>query len=106
MRNETLKYLYWVLAGTVLVLFLVGLAAFRNLEQAQGYGELVNHTTNVLLQSEETVSLIKDAETGVRGYLLTHDSRFLEPYSQSINTVFSAIRTLDSMTIDNDRQRA
>ncbi|MEO6040217.1 MAG: CHASE3 domain-containing protein [Saprospiraceae bacterium] len=105
MRNETLKYLYWVLAGTVLVLFLVGLAAFRNLEQAQGYGELVNHTTNVLLQAEATVSLIKDAETGVRGYIITHDSKFLQPYSQSITSVFTAIRVLDSMTIDNERQR-
>ena len=106
MRNEMLKYLYWVLAGTVLVLFRVGLAAFRNLEQAQGYSMLVNHTTRVLLQAEGTISLIIDAETGVRGYMLTHDSRYMEPYSRSVINLPVSIHVLDSMTQDNDRQHA
>jgi len=106
MRNETLKYLYWVLGSTVMVLFLVGLAAFRNLEQAQEYGKLVNHTTGILRKAEESISLIKDAETGVRGYLLTRDLRFTEPYSRASLKVWPSIRALDTLTLDNPQQRA
>lgn len=105
MRKERLKYMYWLLGSMVLILFVVGLAAFRNLEQAQGYGKLVHHTNGVLLQTQKTLSLLKDAETGVRGYLLTRDYRFLEPYHHSLSRIKPAIQELDSMTSDNDRQR-
>ena len=103
MRKETLKRLYWVLATTLVVLFLVGMAAFRNLEQAQEYIRLVNHTNMVLLQAEESFSLLKDAETGVRGYLLTHDSRFLEPFYTSNKFLRPSIQKLDSLTTHNSR---
>ncbi len=106
MRKETLKYLYWILAGTVSVLFAVGLAAFHNLQQAQGYGKLVTHTTQVLLKTEETLLVLKDAETGVRGYLLTHDYDFLDPYYSSLKKIEPAIYALDTLTRDNPKQRA
>lgn len=105
MRKETLQYLYWVLAGTVFVLFLVGLAAFRNLQRAQGYGELVTHTNRVLLKTEETISLLKDAETSVRGYLLTHNYDFLDPYYASITKIEPALHELEILTKDNEKQR-
>ncbi len=105
MRKETLKYLYWVLAGTVIVLFAVGLAAFHNLQQAQGYGRLVNHTTIVLLKTEETILLLKDAESGMRGYLLTRNYDYLDPYFTCIKKLGPATRQLDSLTRDNSRQR-
>ena len=106
MHKERLQYLYWVLAGTVVVLFIVGLAAFHNLEQAQGYGKLVEHTNAVLQQTEQTIALITDAETGVGGYLLTYNSTFLEPYFHSVKQIRPAIRLLDSLTVDNQRQNA
>ncbi len=106
MHKERLKYLYWVLAGTVIVLFIVGLAAFHNLEQARGYSHLVNHTNIVLQQTEQTMALITDAEAGVRGYLLTYNSNFLLPYFHSVKHIRPAVRALDSLTADNQRQNA
>ena len=45
----------------------------------------------------EVLSTLKDAETGQRGYLLSNDSLFLEPYigaEQKINQVFSVLDTM------------
>ncbi len=106
MHKDTFKHLYWVLAGTVIILFVVGLAAFRNLEQAQGYGKLVSRTIQVLLQTEESISLLKDAENGVQGYLLTRNRNFLDPYYASQHKIKPAIRRLGSLTADYSRQRA
>ena len=39
----------------------------------------VAHTEEVLLEAEQVFSLLKDVETGARGYLLTRDPRFLAP---------------------------
>jgi CHASE3 domain sensor protein len=44
----------------------------------------VEHTHKVLLELETTLSVVKDAETGQRGYLLTGDKRYLEPYQAAI----------------------
>lgn len=42
----------------------------------------VNHTERVIAQANYTEKLIVDMETGLRGYLLTGNTEFLEPYQQ------------------------
>ncbi len=44
----------------------------------------VSHTHQVLTELEATLSTLKDAETGQRGYLLTGEERYLEPYNSAI----------------------
>ena len=45
------------------------------------------HTYEVLNSLDETVGQLSDAETGQRGYLLTGDETYLEPYRAAIKTV-------------------
>jgi len=52
-------------------------------------------TNNTIIDLESLSSNIKDAETGVRGYLLMNDAKFLEPYntsSEKLNGIFSKLR--------------
>jgi signal transduction histidine kinase len=44
---------------------------------------LVDHSNKIIIGTEALASAIKDAESGFRGYLLMHDSRFLFPYRES-----------------------
>lgn len=44
------------------------------------YSDAIEHSFEVMNKVEVLEQLLKDAETGVRGYLLTSDSTFLEPY--------------------------
>ncbi|MBX3256115.1 MAG: CHASE3 domain-containing protein [Chitinophagaceae bacterium] len=44
---------------------------------------LIGHTNSVISKLESFQSLIKDAELGFRGFVLTGDKKMLEPYHQS-----------------------
>ncbi len=51
------------------------------------------------------LSLLKDAETGQRGYLLTGDERYLEPYEDAIAALWERQRELRVGLADRPRQR-
>ena len=65
----------------------------------------VNHTNQVNLKLNEVLVNIVNAETGQRGYLLTLDSTFLEPYTGSEEKVHRNIAELDSLVSDNIQQK-
>jgi CHASE3 domain sensor protein len=51
------------------------------------------------------VSLLKDAETGQRGYILTGDEAYLEPYHAGSGEVLNVVRELRKLTADNANQQ-
>jgi signal transduction histidine kinase/CheY-like chemotaxis protein/CHASE3 domain sensor protein len=63
-----------VMAGTVL-----GLQVFRMANDAQW----VDHTDRVIAQAGHVQKLIIDQETGLRGYLVTEERYFLEPFEKA-----------------------
>src|SRR5207244_7771294 len=66
----------------------------------------VIHTFEVLTELEDTLSLLKDAETGQRGYLLTGRDRYLEPYRDAVDRIPAKLDRLKELTADNPRQQA
>ena len=66
----------------------------------------VGHTQEVLLQLSNTESLLKDAETGQRGYLYTGVPRYLAPYDLAVKQVDPALDRLAELTADNPREQA
>ncbi|SEK46750.1 GAF domain-containing protein [Stigmatella aurantiaca] len=68
------------------------------------HGE-VRHTLDVLASSEHLLSLLKDAETGQRGYLLVRDPLYLEPYQAATQAIGPALQRLRQLTSDNPRQQ-
>lgn len=78
---RTLKFAF---AVVVLVLVLDGAVSFvsaRRLVQAQ---RLARSSAAFLRQVNSTLSLLKDAETGQRGYMLGGEEKFMEPYQAAI----------------------
>ena len=65
----------------------------------------VEHTQQVQLELAEFESLLKDAETGQRGYLYTGDPRYLEPYNNAVAQGYPHITRLAELTADNPRQQ-
>jgi signal transduction histidine kinase/DNA-binding response OmpR family regulator len=52
------------------------------------------------------ISYAKDAETGQRGYLLTGDATFLEPYTGAREKIASSLNNVSRLTIESaDQQR-
>lgn len=70
----------------------------------QQANQWVEHTLTVNTQLEVVGSLIKDAETGQRGYLLTGQQRYLQPYQTALLQLPEALKMLGDMTSDNPEQ--
>jgi PAS domain S-box-containing protein len=65
----------------------------------------LNHTRQVIFELEQTESLLKDAETGQRGYLFTRDARYLAPYYLARTQIDPHFESLTRLTADNPRQQ-
>jgi PAS domain S-box-containing protein len=64
----------------------------------------VQHSQQVQLELATVVSLLKDAETGQRGYLYTGEARYLEPYNSAAQQIDSHIASLAELVADNPKQ--
>jgi PAS domain S-box-containing protein len=67
------------------LLLTVALGIGREFRQGEAVHEAVNRSYEVRLQMQTVFSLIQDAETGQRGFLVTGDDRFLDPYNSAID---------------------
>lgn len=65
----------------------------------------VDHTNLVKSKLELAISSMKDAETGQRGFLLTGNEKFLEPYNGAEKITHAAIDTVKYLTSDNLAQQ-
>lgn len=98
MKNFYIKLMFLVI---VMVLVAVSLMTYRNLNNYITEVNLIRHSREVFRALEQSLSTIKDAEIGHRGFQLTRDTLYLEPYYNSLNTLPKQIRTLDSLVKDN-----
>ena len=87
----------------VLVLALVAVRAEFQRSRELGAGVLRSYDERLQLQT--VFSLVQDAETGQRGYIITGQSRFLEPYKAAVERLDSELERLDSFQAEADAQR-
>jgi signal transduction histidine kinase/CHASE3 domain sensor protein len=66
--------------------------------------EWANHTDQVITEANILQKLLLDLETGVRGYLLTNDPEFLQPYQQASSRIDGTFNELGNLVVDNPRQ--
>jgi PAS domain S-box-containing protein len=65
----------------------------------------LSHSRLVLFEFNQTESLLKDAETGQRGFLYTGDPKYLASYNLAIGQVGPSIDKVAQLTADNPRQQ-
>jgi hypothetical protein len=84
-ENFLIRHATAIAIGTItLLMLLAGLSFWRQEEAStEARGWLV-HTYEVIEHIESLMSELKDAETGQRGYLLTADEGYLEPYEAAL----------------------
>jgi len=64
----------------------------------------VGHTDRVINNANESLKLSIDMETGLRGYLLTGDEHFLDPYELAKPRIAAQVKTLRELVADNPVQ--
>lgn len=65
----------------------------------------VTHTLEVERSVQSLVNSLVDAETGQRGFLLTHRETYLEPYNSGRSQVGQRMTDLRTLTFDNESQQ-
>lgn len=64
----------------------------------------VDHSKDVLAELEGLHAAIIEGETGQRGYLITGDESYLEPYRRAVSELPERLRRITAMTADNPAQ--
>lgn len=83
----------------------ISLVSYRNTTKLIAAVRWETHTYQVLGLLEDLNSKIKDAETDQRGYIITGEKRYLEPYNAAITAVDQEVKELQRLTADNPNQQ-
>jgi PAS domain S-box-containing protein len=94
------------LAVAVVLVLTVGLAALREQWHTVEAGDWARHTVRVLEQIATVLQCVTDAESGQRGYVLTGDRAYLQPYQRGIAELPRTVDDLRRLTSDNPSQQA
>jgi len=88
------------------VFTMIGIVSYRSADQLISTAREEKHSYQVLGELEEILSLMKDAETGQRGYLLTGENPYLDPYIQARTAIQARIEELRRLVKDNPSQQS
>jgi signal transduction histidine kinase/CheY-like chemotaxis protein/CHASE3 domain sensor protein len=94
------------LAAVLAFFLLSGWVAYSNIATLREDNRMIVHSHDVIADLDALLSTIKDAETGQRGFLLTDNERYLDPYNAALQAVTPQLDDLVRLTRDNARQQA
>lgn len=89
----------------LLMLLIIGIISYRNTGELVNTNQLEKHTYQVLEKTELLISLLKDAESGQRGYIITGNENYLEPYNLALANIDKVFSDLEKLVIDNPTQQ-
>ena len=90
---------------SLLILIGSSVASYISIKQLLESQRAVEHTTQVRIGLDDLVSRMKDAETGQRGFLLSGEDIFLEPYMGAKDEVMDYYTKVQMLTRDNQSQQ-
>src|SRR5687767_14482449 len=91
-------------AGVALILAFIVALAIANSTQLRNASEATDRSQETLRELERLLVTMVDAETGMRGYVITGEESYLEPYQRAIATIESRLshlkRLLEETRVD------
>ena len=96
----------WACLGSVLlILLIIAAVSYQNTRKLTDTAALRAHSFEVQGKLIELLSVMQDAETGQRGYLITGADRYLEPYEAAVRSIERVQREFDTLIADNPVQQ-
>ncbi|MEJ6480163.1 response regulator [Nostoc punctiforme UO1] len=83
----------------------IGLISYQSTNDLIETSRKETHTYQVLSQLEDLNLQLTNAETGQRGYIITGEQRYLEPYNAAIQLLNQKFKELQRLTADNPNQQ-
>src|SRR5437870_5820329 len=87
---------------------LLGIEIFqivRNVPELERSQERVAHTIDVMTATQALERAIQDTERGQRGFLITGDAKYLDPYKGRVQEISQYLSKLRQLTADNPEQQ-
>jgi len=95
-----------VFVGVAIAVLVVNAAfAYRSVVRLIEHDHWVSHTYEVIGDLEQVISVLKDAETGKRGYVLAGTDNYLELYNTAVAKLHAQIAEAKQLTSDNPVQQ-
>nr|WP_175494002.1 CHASE3 domain-containing protein [Microvirga guangxiensis] len=98
------------LLGAFLLITLISAATtllnYQNLNVIRDAERWTSHTYQVLEKLNGITAAMVDQETGIRGYLIAADPKFLDPYMNGVESYNRAFNEVKALTADNPQQQA
>jgi signal transduction histidine kinase/CheY-like chemotaxis protein/CHASE3 domain sensor protein len=106
MQKQSKRNLTGGFGISLLILLVTSIASFISIRQMIKSSDWVTHTHTVIQKLEEIISNTRDAETGQRGFLLTHDVSYLSSYNGTYEKVSSTFDEVNSLFADDPEQKS
>ncbi len=84
--------------------FFITVFSYNQNSNLRKSNEAILHNAKVLYRSEKVLSVLTDIETRTRGYVITGDSVFLQPYFLSKDSISYELTELAKLTDKNENQ--
>ncbi|MBL8950488.1 MAG: CHASE3 domain-containing protein [Myxococcaceae bacterium] len=88
----------------VALLAFVGLVSYRGVESLISTSRWVSHTHEVLEHLARAGALMREAESGQRGYIISGDEGYLAEYNEALGSIPANAKALRTLVSDNVRQ--
>ena len=92
-------------ALSFVLMAMIGVAAYRSINTLSNTSQMVAHTHRVLDRLAEVLNVLQDAEIGGRGYIITGDESFLQPYQNAETKIMTVVNDLRALIVDNPAQQ-
>ncbi|MBD1915938.1 MULTISPECIES: CHASE3 domain-containing protein [Cyanophyceae] len=103
-QDQFRRRLIGAIALPVVLLLLLSGVSIWQITRLLSALDWVDHTGEVISQANSAQKLLLDMETGFRGYLLTGEQEFLEPYEQANRLIEPSLEELKTLVSDNPSQ--
>lgn len=97
--------LWAAFSAIMLVIVIVGLTSYQSTAKLTDTAQWVTHTHKVRTALSDLLSALQDTETGQRGYILTGEERYLDPYLAGTGNSERLLHKLKELTADNAAQQ-
>lgn len=98
------RNLFYGLGISLFLLLLSSVASYISIKNLINNSMLMRESNQTIFDINNTLSLVKDAETGQRGYLLTGDSRFIIPYNSAKQKIEEQLNSLKTQVAGTETQ--
>ncbi|MCD0464911.1 response regulator [Flavobacterium sp. ENC] len=105
MKNNFKRNLLISSMVSLLVLTISSTASYLSIKNLLKSNFWVNHTQDVIYNLNQGAYLVTDAQTRMRGYLISGDEQFVRAYNESESESNTYFEKLDELTGDNPAQQ-